>query len=391
MRHRRFCVGVLCASALVAVGSLLSADDAQADRRTQNVLLITLDGLRWQDLFGGADQTLLNKEFGGIQGEDALRRRFWRESAQERREAMMPFFWNVIAREGVVYGNPEYGSIATVTNPHHFSYPGYSEILTGFADPRIDSNDKTPNPNVTVLEWLNGRPGLEGRVRAFASWDVFPYIINAERSGIPVNAGWQPLDAEVPALAELNTVADELPHYWDSVRYDYFTFRGAQESIRRDQPRVLYVAFGETDDWAHAGRYDLYLDAARRTDAYIQRLWTTMQQMPAVCRQNVAGRHDRSRPGRHAGGVEIARRRDCRLRADLDGCAQPGRCSDDPARLVSQAVSSGGDGRCSAGRRLSRRRPPVRRAARRRGEGAATVTSHLHVRVAQTLLSVPGR
>ncbi|MGI8992391.1 MAG: hypothetical protein ACR2I2_22775, partial [Bryobacteraceae bacterium] len=41
-----------------------------------------------------------------------------------------------------------------VTNGLNFSYPGYSETLCGFADPRIKSNDKVPNPNVTVLEWL---------------------------------------------------------------------------------------------------------------------------------------------------------------------------------------------------------------------------------------------
>ncbi len=28
-------------------------------------------------------------------------------------------------------------------------------MLTGFADPKIDSNDKRYNENVTVLEWLN--------------------------------------------------------------------------------------------------------------------------------------------------------------------------------------------------------------------------------------------
>jgi hypothetical protein len=44
-------------------------------------------------------------------------------------------------------------------------------------------------------------------------------------------------------------------------------------------PRVIYVGFGETDDWAHSGRYDLYLEAARQTDDYIRRLWELLQSM----------------------------------------------------------------------------------------------------------------
>ena len=38
-----------------------------------------------------------------------------------------------------------------MTNGKKCSYPGYNEIFTGAPDPRIDSNDKKPNPNVTVF------------------------------------------------------------------------------------------------------------------------------------------------------------------------------------------------------------------------------------------------
>ena len=58
--------------------------------------------------------------------------------------------------------------------------------LTGRVDRAIDSNDKNWNPNVTLLEILNGMEGFKDRVLAFGSWDVFPYIINTQRSGLPV-------------------------------------------------------------------------------------------------------------------------------------------------------------------------------------------------------------
>ena len=43
------------------------------------------------------------------------------------------------------------------------------------------------------------------------------------------------------------------------------------------QPRLLYVAVGDPDDWAHAGRYDLYLDATQRCDHYLRQWWDSIQ------------------------------------------------------------------------------------------------------------------
>ena len=39
--------------------------------------------------------------------------------------------------------------------------------------------------------------------------------------------------------------------------------------VRRGQPRVLFVGYGETDNWAHQGRYDLVLDSAHRFDYFV--------------------------------------------------------------------------------------------------------------------------
>jgi hypothetical protein len=79
--------------------------------------------------------------------------------------------------------------------------------------------------------------------------------------------------------AQWNLLAHSLPRYWSSVRYDAFTFRGALEYLQVKRPRILYVALGETDDWAHDGRYDQYLDAAYRSDQYIRQLWEACQKL----------------------------------------------------------------------------------------------------------------
>src|SRR3954470_17107898 len=156
---------------------------------SRNVVIVTFDGFRWQQLFNGADREYFKQSSGGKPSE--AENRFGREDAQARREALLPFVWGTIARRGVVFGDPSRHSRVHLTNGLWFSYPGYSEMLTGAADPRISSNDKVPNPNVTVLEWLNGRKGFAGKVHAVGDWDVLPFILNVERSKLPVGSPGQ--------------------------------------------------------------------------------------------------------------------------------------------------------------------------------------------------------
>lgn len=264
--------------------SLATATVAQTPpvARAENLLLVTYDGLRWQELFGGLDDAMLEADENRRDEMAALRRKYGAETPEARRAKLLPFFWNTIAQQGAIYGDADRGSLSRVTNGLNFSYPGYNEILTGAADPAIDSNDKRNNPNVNVLEWIGRQPGFEGRVAAFASWDVFPYILNADRSGLPVSAGWEGTigSSDPDRSALLNAIQNDTPRYWDSVRFDVFTHQAAVEHIRQHQPRVIYVAYGETDDWAHSGRYDLYAEAAWRTDDFIGRLWELLQSIP---------------------------------------------------------------------------------------------------------------
>lgn len=191
----------------------------------------------------------------------------------------MPFFWETIASEGQLYGNRKHGNKVDCSNNMWFSYPGYSEILCGFADDeRIKSNDKINNPNATILEYLNNQKKYSGRVSAFGSWDVFPFIINEERSGIPVNAGFEKAET---ALSEkevfLNKIQDEIRGPWGGVRLDVFTHHYAMEELKKNRPKVLYIAYGETDDYAHDGEYDQYLKSTHQTDAYIKEVWGFVQ------------------------------------------------------------------------------------------------------------------
>jgi hypothetical protein len=261
---------------------LVGAAQAQVPR-AENIIYVTLDGMRWQEVFNGASLEFMGKEAGGGWAADSagLAARFWRPTAEARRRALMPFLWDSVGPQGQIIGNPARRSDAHVTNGLWFSYPGYSEMLTGAADPRIDSNDSIPNPNITVLEWLNGQPGYRGRVAAFGSWEILPFIINTRRSGIYTNGDGPPVREPTTARdSAFNDLSAQLPPLWGSTRLDGPTMLGALEYVKVHKPRVFYVMLGETDEWAHDQRYDLYLDAAWRADRFIQRLWELVQGMP---------------------------------------------------------------------------------------------------------------
>ena len=175
-----------------AAGLLLFAAAAPGQTpRARNVVLIVADGLRWQEVFRGPERTLMNEDCGGVEDPAALALEFWKDTAAERRRALLPFLWDVVARDGQIFGNLDVGSSARVSNGLDFSYPGYNEMLTGIPDPRIDTNDPIPNPNVTVFEWLNGMAAYRGKAAAYATWSVFDAIFNRARSGLRICAGWQ--------------------------------------------------------------------------------------------------------------------------------------------------------------------------------------------------------
>lgn len=268
---------------VVASFALFCAPTYAQQERTEpaeRLVLITIDGLRPEEFFGGADQRLMLEELG-VKDLQQCKDTYLRASREEARQALMPFLWERIAAGGWTAGDWMLDSKVEVTNGRFFSYPGYSEILCGFADARIDSNDKIYNPNQTVLEWLNQQPSFADRVLAFGSWDVFPFIINDQRSRIPVNAGWQPLQlGNSQAIEAYNYLADNVFHEWDGVRYDAFTAAGALEAMRSQSPKVLFVALGEPDDWAHAGRYDRYLLTAKQNDGFIKQMWQLAQSLP---------------------------------------------------------------------------------------------------------------
>ena len=117
-------------------------------QKTENLIIVTYDGLRWQEVFGGVDSTLMyTKEYNRN-----IARMYdccWGASPEEKREKLLPFFWTTVAKQGQLHGNRRLGSKVDNANPHWFSYPGYNEIFTGHPDSLVNSNEKRTTPTRT--------------------------------------------------------------------------------------------------------------------------------------------------------------------------------------------------------------------------------------------------
>jgi hypothetical protein len=251
----------------------------------QTVVLVTLDGARIEEVFGGLDVEIVKSQLRERQRleDQPLYRRYWAPTPEERRAKLMPFFWGTLMRDhGSIAGNPARNSRVHLANGLWFSYPGYSEILTGRAhDDTIKSNDPVRNPYPSVLEFLKTHATLsKPQAAVFASWSVFNAIVEHTEGALTVNAGYEAFESRSDEIRRQSELQFETPTPWDSVRHDAYTFRFAMDHIARHRPRVLYLALGETDDWAHDGRYDRVLETYVRTDDYLRQLWSWLQSQP---------------------------------------------------------------------------------------------------------------
>ncbi|HVM87668.1 MAG TPA: hypothetical protein VMT76_05735 [Puia sp.] len=265
------CFSLLLLSVIVA---------AQSNTQTENIFIITTDGFRWQEVFTGADSSLIaNNEF--VKDTSVAKELYWHKDMSERRKMLLPFFWNVIAKKGQLYGNRLYGNKSDVANFYKISYPGYNEIFTGYTDPAIIINYPKKNPNTNILEYLNRQYLFHGKVVAFSSWYVFPFILNEERSGFPVNSWYENIkDEHADSTFQLiNKVQDNVASKTNT-RYDLLTYLNAKEYIGQHHPKIVFIGLGETDEFAHEARYDQYLQHANAVDKMISDLWYYVQTTP---------------------------------------------------------------------------------------------------------------
>jgi len=257
-----------------------------AAARGHNVILVTVDGLRNEELFGGIDERVLGSvENSGIEYESEsarVRAAYAGSNPDLSRSALMPFFWTELVPNGVLLGNESKGGGVRVTNKELFSAPGYIEILTGEPHDDVVSNDLIRYPYPSFMEYAKDGLGLGFTdVATIGSWKGFATLSSSRPGLFFTNTGYEEVE---PAYATdrmrwLGEIQHDIISLWPEGRSDAVTFGMSVECVQKFKPRVLYIAFGETDDWAHQRRYDRYLDYIHVFDSYLERLWTLLQSM----------------------------------------------------------------------------------------------------------------
>jgi len=245
---------------------------------TRKVVLVTADGLRWQEVFSGFDKTIAD----GKQA-IALAKKYDAPTPEERRTKLLPFLWKEVVPKGVILGNRDKGSQFRLKNPHRFSYPGYAEILTGQYVEAVKSNDPVRIPRETVLEYVARAMSLPSTgVAAFASWNIIYFAASKQEGAVVANAGYRPLPPDLlkGPLEAWNRLQFDILTPWDSVRDDAVTFELAHEFLKEHKPALLFLGLGQPDDWSHEGRYDRALQSIEHFDRCLARLWDTLQSLP---------------------------------------------------------------------------------------------------------------
>jgi hypothetical protein len=256
---------------------------SMAQQPARNIIIVTTDGFRWQEVFKGMDSAIANNRKYNQGDSEYIYKKYWDHSLDARRKKLFPFLWTTLVKQGELFGNRELGCKVDNANPYWFSYPGYNEIFTGYPDTAVNSNSYPDNPHENVLEYLDKQKDLKSRVAAFGAWDAFDRILNKKRSGFPVFSAFDTVGGKNPDANEklINAMNRDSYHpFRDEESLDVFTHYAAWEYLKTKHPRVLYISYGETDEWAHAGQYRSYLDAAHQVDAWLKQIWDYVQQDP---------------------------------------------------------------------------------------------------------------
>jgi hypothetical protein len=184
-----------------------------------HVVLITIDGTRYQEVFQGTDPKL------------------YHNGAPIPPRDLVPNLYGYFVDQGVAIGKL---TPMTASGPNFISLPGYLEITRGHPSTDCQRNDCDPVIDRSILQ-------LYPQTAVIASWVGIHRTLPANYSG----------------YADIGT-----PYY----RWDVDTERAVWNYLSNHQPNFLWVSLGDTDKLAHANNYPGYIGALHQADAFIGEL-----------------------------------------------------------------------------------------------------------------------
>lgn len=243
---------MMLAFALVVMG--LGAQ-ARADNG-HNVILLMLDGVRYQEFFYGVDPNRTDKDSGPT----------------------FPFLWSEFAKEGVFFGDKRKGDPMYIANRMRISLPAYHSIMAGRTQDCM-TNTCGRITEETIQERLVRESRIHPRqVATIASWVKIRYAAESREGATFVNAGIQPLndrtrDDEVDRINR-EQARDTPP--WGDARFDKYTWAHSMRYLRAHQPRFMFISLNDADEWGHRGDYRRYVATLRQYDLWIKELIETL-------------------------------------------------------------------------------------------------------------------
>lgn len=247
----------------------ISAADAR--QRAEAVVVVVIDGARWQEVFQGVDPKLAA--------------RCDRPQPLASAEALMPNLHASVRTAGALAGNPLRGEDFVASGPNFVSMPGYTEILTGRPAFGCTDNNCGPALEPTVADEIRATVAdRDEDVAVFSSWEPIRWLATAHPGTIVTSSGRSEPDARLLQDEELADLVDRGARAapWPGMggyRPDEHTAAIALRYLETHQPRFMFVALGDTDEYAHRGDYSGYLTALRRADAFIGDLGDTLGRM----------------------------------------------------------------------------------------------------------------
>jgi len=248
--------------------------EATAPPQTSAIVLVVLDGVRWQEVFGGVDPSLAKAQ--GFRAEEVV-----------DAPHLMPTLHNVLIAHGVALGAPGYGPEMRATGPNYVSLPGYNEILGGRTAKHCLDNDCPFTREPTVADELARLDLNRPRDSAvISSWESIERAASAGGPDVVISAGRHHgrnleemrSNDEERALLDQGAGVGTAPGGGD-FRPDRFTAEIALRYLERESPRFLFIGLGEPDEYAHQGNYRGYLASLRAADDTLGQLMDTLGRM----------------------------------------------------------------------------------------------------------------
>jgi hypothetical protein len=271
----------LACAAFALASCIVAAPKEHADRAPGSVrpaeqpvaiVIVTLDGVRWQEVFAGVDPALAAAH--GVGAEQVLPAR-----------QLLPNLYAIIDGHGAALGAPGYGAPIRASGPNFLSLPGYAELFSGRTVTGCGDNQCRGVSAHTIIEELSA--GMHaGEVAAVTSWPEIAKVTSYAGANAAVSSGrhggsHREAFAGDAESARLLALGENAPHVLGDpdFRPDSLTAEIALHHLKAHSPRFLFLGLGEPDEFGHMNDYAGYLGALRRADARLGEIDAALQRL----------------------------------------------------------------------------------------------------------------